>query len=63
MEAQDIIQAGDVFANGFQELTVITVHDTDNVKVETLAGTTKRMTARELIKTGCKETGKKPVTA
>ena len=49
MEASDLIQRGDVFANDFAEYTVVSVHSADRVEVENLAGMTDYMTARELI--------------
>ncbi len=49
MEAQELIQRGDVFANDFAEYTVVSVRSADRVEVENLAGMTDYMTARELI--------------
>jgi len=63
MEAKDLIQTGDVFANDYSEYTVVSVQDAENVKVENLAGMTEYKSARELIEIGCKATGQKPASA
>jgi len=57
MEAEDLIQTGDVFANDYSEYTVISVESAESVKVENLAGMTERKTARELIEIGTKVSG------
>ena len=62
MEAKNLIQTGDVFANEWKELTVVSVRSADDVKVERLDGSTTTTTARKLIEIGAKETGKKPIS-
>jgi len=63
MEAKDLIQTGDVFANDYAEYTVIAVHNAERVEVENLAGMTEHKTARELIEIAAKDTDQKPVPA
>jgi len=63
MEAKDLLQRGDVFANKFAEYTVISVESADRVKVENMAGMTEFVSARHLIELGAKETGKNPANA
>lgn len=55
MEAKDLFQRGDVFANDFEEYTVQRVTNDGEVKVENLAGMTEFMEPRELIEVTQKE--------
>lgn len=56
MEAKDLIQKGDVFANDFEEYEVISfAANSDRVKVENLAGMEEWMEPRELIEVTMKE--------
>ena len=59
MEAKDLLQTGDTFVGDYEELTVLSVDGTD-VKVETLAGTTKTVDARSLIEMTTEQ--REPVT-